>query len=230
VALFFGVFVWLAYVAIEPIVRRRWPELLFSSSRLLSGRFRDPLVGRDVLVGILVGVTMVLVNEVGYMLPNWLDCPGMTPWAPDSNAMLSVAGLASRLVVACLTVLDVLGFLTLLVVSVVILRRRWLAIGLTGLVLFAANLTGANYAVEIPVVLVVNGLALLASVRFGILTFTVINAVVGLGFTPLTLDLARWYAARDLAFVALIFALAVWAFFTALGKKSPFGGMRLEDA
>ena len=54
-AVFLGAFVWLAYVAIEPIVRRRWPELLFSWSRLLSGRFRDPLVGRDVLAGILIG-------------------------------------------------------------------------------------------------------------------------------------------------------------------------------
>jgi hypothetical protein len=32
-------------------VRRRWPATLVSWSRLLAGRFRDPLVGRDVLAG-----------------------------------------------------------------------------------------------------------------------------------------------------------------------------------
>ena len=62
-AVFLGAFVWLAYIAIEPIVRRRWPELLFSWSRLLSGRFRDPLVGRDLLAGILIGALMMLLYE-----------------------------------------------------------------------------------------------------------------------------------------------------------------------
>ncbi len=54
-ALFEGAMVWITYVAIEPIVRRRWPDLLFSWSRVLAGRFRDPLVGRDALAGILGG-------------------------------------------------------------------------------------------------------------------------------------------------------------------------------
>jgi lipopolysaccharide biosynthesis protein len=34
VSLFFGAFVWLAYLAIEPIARRRWPELLFCQTPL----------------------------------------------------------------------------------------------------------------------------------------------------------------------------------------------------
>ncbi|HEY7574104.1 MAG TPA: serine/threonine-protein kinase, partial [Thermoanaerobaculia bacterium] len=34
---------WLIYVALEPFARRSWPDLLISWSRLLSGRFRDPL-------------------------------------------------------------------------------------------------------------------------------------------------------------------------------------------
>ena len=38
---------WTSYIAVEPYVRRYWPEILISWNRLLSGRFRDPLVGRD---------------------------------------------------------------------------------------------------------------------------------------------------------------------------------------
>ena len=44
-------FLWVLYIALEPYVRRRWPATLVSWSRLLAGGFRDPLVGRDVLVG-----------------------------------------------------------------------------------------------------------------------------------------------------------------------------------
>ena len=97
IAVFLGAFVWLAYIAIEPIVRRRWPELLFSWSRLLSGRFRDPLVGRDVLAGILIGALMMLLLEAASATPNWVDLAGMTPMPPSRATMLSAAGAASRL-------------------------------------------------------------------------------------------------------------------------------------
>ena len=80
-----------SYIAIEPIVRRRWPDLLFSWSRLLAGRFRDPLVGRDVLAGILVGASMMLLVEAASATPNWIDLPGMTP-VPRRATMLSAAG------------------------------------------------------------------------------------------------------------------------------------------
>ena len=74
---------WLAYVAIEPIVRRRWPDLLISWTRLVSGRFRDPLVGRDALAGILGGAVVWLALGGSQALPNWFDLPGMTPVPPQ---------------------------------------------------------------------------------------------------------------------------------------------------
>ena len=43
--------VWIFYMALEPYVRRIWPEMVISWSRLLAGRWFDPLVGRDVLAG-----------------------------------------------------------------------------------------------------------------------------------------------------------------------------------
>src|SRR5215813_13415614 len=52
------------YLALEPYVRRRWPTVLISWSRLLAGRFRDPLVGRDALFGILIAVASQLIRVV----------------------------------------------------------------------------------------------------------------------------------------------------------------------
>ena len=49
-------FFWVVYLAFEPFVRRRWPDRIVSWSRLLAGGFRDPLVGRDILIGAVFGL------------------------------------------------------------------------------------------------------------------------------------------------------------------------------
>src|SRR5260370_23232313 len=43
------------YLAVEPHVRRRQPHLLVSWSRLLAGQLRDPVGGRDLLIGAAYG-------------------------------------------------------------------------------------------------------------------------------------------------------------------------------
>lgn len=47
---------WLGYLAIEPFVRRIWPNALITWNRLFSGRYSDPLVGRDLLIGATLGI------------------------------------------------------------------------------------------------------------------------------------------------------------------------------
>jgi len=51
-ALVHGVAMALAYLAIEPYVRRLWPSVLVSWARLIAGRVKDPIIGRDILVGV----------------------------------------------------------------------------------------------------------------------------------------------------------------------------------
>src|SRR5262249_27853194 len=58
--------VWLLYVAIEPYVRRNWPDALISLTRVQSGRFRDPLVASHVLVALVavgaIGAYFMAIN------------------------------------------------------------------------------------------------------------------------------------------------------------------------
>src|SRR5262249_55485567 len=54
-AVFLSAVFYIVYLAIEPFVRRHWPHAIISWSRLLAGRIRDPLVGRDVLFGVMLG-------------------------------------------------------------------------------------------------------------------------------------------------------------------------------
>src|SRR5262249_6868544 len=49
---------WVLYMAVEPYVRRFWPSTLVSWSRLMARHWRDPLVGRDVLLGVALGLAV----------------------------------------------------------------------------------------------------------------------------------------------------------------------------
>ena len=80
-ALFWGAFTWLIYISLEPSVRRVWPTALISWTRLMAGRWRDPLVGRDVLAGLLAGVmlhgmTIVRVRLADRPPPDMFFCIG----------------------------------------------------------------------------------------------------------------------------------------------------------
>jgi len=62
--------VWVYYLAIEPYVRRIWPRMLIGLVRVLSGRWRDPAIGREVLIGqasacaLVAILTLVSVAEL----------------------------------------------------------------------------------------------------------------------------------------------------------------------
>jgi serine/threonine-protein kinase len=54
-------FFWVLYMALEPHVRRRWPQSLIGWTRLLSHGIRDPLVGAQLLIGCAVGIVFNLL-------------------------------------------------------------------------------------------------------------------------------------------------------------------------
>jgi len=231
-ALFSVAFVWVTYIAIEPIVRRKWPDLLISWSRLLSGRFRDPLVGCDVLAGILFGAAYALVELITQSLPRWVDLPGMTP-VPPAGAYLSAAPeVAGRFL---RTFEDAaaraLVIMTVLVLLQVLLRRKVLAVALTGLLLMTLSLSGENLALEVPTGILLAALTIFVAVRYGILALAVyyFTSLV-LHELPVTLDFSRWYAGRCLVLVGLLVALAVYAFHVSLGGRPAFAATRLEEA
>ncbi len=60
---------WIMYAALEPYCRRFWPDMLLGWSRLIAGHFRDPRVGRDVLLGLSSGALLVLIDFARRLLP-----------------------------------------------------------------------------------------------------------------------------------------------------------------
>jgi len=231
-ALLRSVFVWVAYMAIEPYVRRRRPGLLISWTRLLSGRFADPMVGRDVLIGLLVGGVRVVIFQIDNGLPWLFDLPGMTP-IPAARAALGAPGRLTSFVLQRVSesILGALAIMALLILSWVLMRRFWLALAVAGLVFALINLSGENIAVEVPMVLAVGALTILVAARYGLVALVVYQLTwdVLLAF-PLTLDFSRWYAGRGMIAAAVFLGLAVYGFRVSLGGKPAFGAVELGEA
>ncbi len=76
---FFALLVWVVYMALEPYARRRWPHMLISWKRLLAGNLDDPLVGRDVLVGCVVGNFVHVFFLAAVFGPTWMGSASPPP-------------------------------------------------------------------------------------------------------------------------------------------------------
>jgi serine/threonine-protein kinase len=92
VALFLGGAMYLLYLGLEPFVRRAWPDMLVGWTRVLSGRIRDPLVGRDVLIGVTWGAALALLNMATSVLPPLLRWPEPQPNLNEFGPLFGLRG------------------------------------------------------------------------------------------------------------------------------------------
>jgi hypothetical protein len=222
------------YVALEPFVRRREPQTLISWTRLLAGELRDPLVGRDLLIGAVYGV-LIFVVEAGdnFLLPLF----GKLPPIPGGVSTESLLGLRHALAQVLLYVLGQtivsLGIFFMLFVLQRILRSAWIAavvVAVAGTLLSLGN-DSSEYPLISAVFLVVLFLSfLLVLKRFGLLTL-VVGLVVQqvLLIFPATIHLSRWYAAPSLAGMTAIAALTIYGFRTALAGQPVFSMKAFEQ-
>ena len=171
------------------------------------------------LAGLLLGSAWTLAFVLSNALPYWFNLPGMTPVPPARRLLVGIPMTAGYLLEYLKGAIQRgLAITSVLVLAQVLTRRRWLAGALGVLLLVALSLSGENYAVELPAGIVVAALTIFVAVRYGILALCLaFFANLVLAEAPLTLDLSRWYAGRGLFAVAVIAALAVYAFRLSLG-------------
>ena len=96
-ALFLAGVCWLMYVALEPLIRRRWPDSLIAWTRLLSGRFSDPLVGRVLLAGALLGVFAAIAGEALVLARRAIEATPPIPPFPWDPTLRGPRAVASHL-------------------------------------------------------------------------------------------------------------------------------------
>jgi serine/threonine-protein kinase len=230
-SLFIAAFLWMLYVALEPLVRRRWPKTLVSWSRLLTGEFRDPLVGRDILFGVAAAGLLRLTGIVwlaGYWRGRIPDFPPMLLYSQMLLGGRFEFGLIADDVIGdtfvALAVLFVMFLLRLL------LRRDWLVVAVMAVVFSLIFSARTNFAVVDVVGWVLFWLLLAAVVlRFGLLTLVVMSLVSDLLRLPLTPSPSAWYFGVGVVVLLAVLALTGFSFYTSLGGKSAFGGLKLEE-
>ncbi|MFY9676491.1 MAG: serine/threonine-protein kinase [Terriglobales bacterium] len=222
-AMFMASLSWILYLALEPFVRKLWPQTIISWTRLMSGRVRDPLVGRDVLFGVILGLTWVVIIEIRFLI-------GITRLnsAPQLLTTDYLLGLRSTLGAAIVQVpggiQGTLFFFVILVVLRYLLRNRWAAAAGFVVIFTTLNALGSAHPwLAATSGALVYGIAAFALVRFGLIALTVAVFVADtLLNVPVTFDFSRWYTPYALAVPLLVLALAFWGFYTALAGQSLF--------
>jgi serine/threonine-protein kinase len=229
-ALYSTVGTWVLYVALEPYVRRRWPHMLIAWNRLLAGGIRDPLVGRDLLVGALAGLASSVVAHLDNLAPAWFGMPPVSPYVQWVSPLTEVRHLVFTLINELRnSVIGAMALVCLLLLMRVILRRQRLAIVAVFLLMVATGLRGENVPVEVVGSALIAALLVVMLLRFGL--FSLACAIYfsdAVDFVPLSLDPSVWYAGRSFLVLGLLAALAFYGFHTSLGGKPMFGAA-LED-
>jgi hypothetical protein len=223
--------VWLMYLAIEPFVRKRWPQLLVGWSRVLAGRFRDPLVGRDILCGIAVGVGACINAHVMGSLPAWFDIRGRTPSLCNSLSLGQTNRFLSYLAVETGdSVGKALVTITMLFLALLIGRRRRIAYAITGVVMAVLLITSESWVITGPRSVINAILVVFVSGRFGTLAlaFFIFTTTLLTKF-PLIPQFSLWYTGRSYLIAGLCLGAAIYAFKTALGGKPAFTAAWLDE-
>jgi hypothetical protein len=219
-SVFYGMVIWTVYIALEPYVRRRWPQTLISWSSVLIGRVRDPVVGRDVLIGATVGAGVVLVGALADLWKRHLE--GWTPNLDNADVLAGTRGmLAACLSTGSHAIREALFFFFLIFLLRVVLRNQWLAAAAFALIFATANLGLASHPLlsAAAAFLVVGAFAFVV-LRWGILTLAITLVVSNLiGNAPITTHSAAWYFPSTVFMPACAVALTVWAFRTAIAGR-----------
>jgi len=224
---------WMFYIAFEPSVRRLWPERIVSWNRLLAGQFRDPLVGRDLLIGCLLGLAAAISGYGGELATGRFAAGtgGMT-W-PDLETVHSGLQVpAQHLIFEVLSSLFVsMEFMVLLLGLRLLARREKLAIGMTWIPLTVAFLgSGPRSGLQLALSALGAGLLVLAWTRLGLLVGAVCYLTRHLCLKyPMTLDPSAWYAGSTLFAVLVILGLSFYGFSLAVAGRPWFAGRDLLD-
>jgi serine/threonine-protein kinase len=224
--LYFGGFAFLIYVAFEPFVRERWPAVLTSWNRALSARFRDPLVGQEILIGALAGVAVVIIREAEFIVSPWLGLAIPDPLTSPMDGLGSWRQFASLAAFTHVEALSLaLAWLLMLLLLRIVLRHDRLAIAAAVLIaLPVAIIPGGNLLLEAVLGLIVSSLSVFVMLRFGLLASVVeISVTDALVRLPITFNFTEWYAGRSVVVLACVMSLVVYGFNASLGGHRMFG-------
>jgi hypothetical protein len=233
-ALFDAGLLWLTYLGLEPYIRRFSPGSLIGWTRLLTGRWRDPQVATEVLIGVCAGLGMTLFYAVHNLIPPLLGQPEPMPMMPADAQVMMGARMAIGRILSQLGnamsqgMLAVAGVVTVLI----LVKRKWVAQILSSLVFVWVVIQGM-FPAGTPILDVLIGLGIIGLWTGVILYAGLLSTIAALAThfmllrAPLTFDLGSWRGTPSLTYLlvlggaALASAYLAWRPAAASGRQAP---------
>jgi len=221
-ALFISGAIWMLYMAVEPWVRRQWPKTIVSWTRLLAGSFRDPVVGRDILLGVALGVVWILVFQIRFIFMMHMGAaPGLGSVEALMGGRVALGGWLQQWPQS---IQSTLLFFLLLLGLKALLRNQWLGAAVFVAIFAVPRGLASTYpSVELPALILVFAIAVLIVIRFGLVPLAVaIFTVDMLANVPFSADVSSWYMTTSVLALLSVVAIAGWGFFHSLGGQPLF--------
>ena len=221
---------WLAYLALEPAVRRYSPDILMSWSRLLGGRLRDPRVGRDILVGIAAGIVVALIGFGIALLPPMFGSAPPPPRALNAGLEFLLGtrrGLSQLLLIAVNALFNGMFVTLAFALARMAVRRTWLAaIIAAGVLAFVVVGQAGTEQLSVNVLFAVS----IAAVYVAVLVFFGMFAQMMAFLTffilfqgGVTIDPSKLYAPTAIWLMLLVAAMAAFGFYASRAGEPLFG-------
>jgi len=223
-ALFGAAILWLTYLGLEPYVRRFAPDCMIGWTRLVSGSWRDPRVGRDVLIGVGAGMLMTLIGGSHNLIPVIAGRPELIPVPHDPGVYMKFRFPFAEMFDRAQSALSaaMLGMAGYTALYMLLKRRFWAAV--VAIILYTPVATDGLFVSETPLldtaigfaiitvfVIVIARVGLLATVALLITHFVLLRAA-------LTTDVSSWRFATGFVPLWTILACGFFAAAIAAGR------------
>ncbi len=197
----------------------------------MAGKYWDPMVGRDLLIGGLLGLIHGACIPLGLLVTRWFGYeapPIITVNVLTVGSLRKVlaAFLNSQVVASVFVGFAFLFFLLLLYIA---LRKEWLAA--LALFLIALAIEVSAFAFGGPRLFWVASILVAAAItivvaRFGLLATMVAQLFFFLSVTyPLTTNFSVWYASSTIFALVIALGLAIYGFYISLGGRTGWSAL-----
>ncbi len=202
----------LMYFALEPFVRRHWPQLLVSWTRLMRLRIRDPLVGRDVLVGCCLAACLSVLSNLARLSGVYQPIKRYSLGGFDHLVFTSIHSHEFAIFYA------IVGLVLLLMLHM-IFRFQWIAMILLAFLLahFAVVENSATLTGWLPAIFVGAIPTYMAS-RFGLLFMVVYFTISNMLVQPITSDVTLFYFPNGLMVLGAVALVAAYGYRTSTNR------------
>ncbi len=216
----------LGYVVVEPFGRRFTPGAMVAWVRLTRARWRDPLVGRDILVGAAFGSVWTLLLLLRLLTVS-SDPPLRTSLYPMMGLGPAVGTMIGAVWSGAFGVMQV--YVMFLLIRWIVRRTNpaavvffgfWTALELLRVV--DAGLSTLDWVISMSVAVCIAGILAYLIARVGLLAVTSAQVVLNLVVSfPMTWDVSGWYGGATVLALLCLVAFVGGSLYVALGRARP---------